>query len=57
MNTQKYQKIVDKHKPKENKIANLITAFIVGGFLGMLANFIMNLYTYIFSSLRLSTIK
>ena len=48
MDTQKYQKIVDKHTPKENKANNLITSFITGGLLGTLANLILELYTYIF---------
>ena len=48
MDTKKYQKIVDKHIPKENRVGNLITSFIVGGSLGTLANLIIELYTYIF---------
>ena len=48
METKKYQKIVDKHVPKENKAENLITAFIVGGLMGILANFLLELYGYLF---------
>ncbi len=48
MEAKKYQKIVDKHAPKENKTVNLITAFIVGGLIGVLANFLLELYGYLF---------
>lgn len=48
MDAKKYQKIVDKHMPKENKIENLITAFIVGGLMGLLANLLLELYGYLF---------
>lgn len=48
MEAKKYQKIVDKHTPAENKVGNLITAFVVGGSLGTLANFLIELYTYLF---------
>lgn len=48
MEAKKYQKIVDKHVPKEDKIENLITTFIVGGLIGLLANFILELYGYLF---------
>lgn len=48
MDINKYQKIVDKHVPKENKTGNLITAFVVGGIMGAIANFVLELYVYIF---------
>ncbi len=48
MDSKKYQEIVNKHIPKENKNQNLVTAFIVGGSMGVLANFLLELYTYIF---------
>ena len=48
MEIKKYQKIVDKHAPVENKGNNLITSFVVGGLMGLLANFILELYTYLF---------
>ena len=48
MDTNKYQSIVDKHVPKENRVGNLITAFITGGVLGLLANFILESYVYLF---------
>lgn len=48
METKKYQKIVDKHTPKEEKGNNLLAAFITGGLLGLLGNFLMDLYAYLF---------
>ena len=48
MDINKYQTIVNKHTPKENKIGNLLTAFITGGILGSLANLILESYKYFF---------
>lgn len=48
MDINKYQRIVDKHVPKENKTGNFITAFVVGGLMGLLANLVLESYTYIF---------
>ena len=48
MDSKKYQQIVDKHTPQENKSGNLVTAFIVGGLMGVLANFLLELYIYAF---------
>lgn len=48
METRKYQKIVEKHTPKENKTSNALAAFITGGLLGLLGNFLIDLYSYIF---------
>lgn len=48
MEIKKYQKIVDKHTPKEEKGNNLLRAFLTGGIIGIVGNFIMNLYAYLF---------
>ena len=48
MDSKKYQEIVDKHVPTENKVFNLLISFTVGGFIGMLANFVLELYIYLF---------
>lgn len=48
MEAKKYQKIVDKHIPKEEKTNNLLTAFLTGGLIGMLGNFLMDIYAYFF---------
>ena len=41
MEAKKYQKIVDKYIPKEEKTNNLLTAFLTGGLIGLLGNFLM----------------
>lgn len=48
MKAKKYQKIVDKHIPKEEKTNNLLTAFLTGGLIGLLGNFLMDIYAYFF---------
>lgn len=44
----KYKKIVDKHTPNNNRLKNAIIAFIVGGFMGILGNFLVDAYSYYF---------
>ena len=48
MESKKYQRIVDKHAPNETKGTNLIIAFLVGGSLGLIADLLMNIYSYYF---------
>ena len=48
MEAKKYQKIVDKHVPKEEKTNNLLAAFLTGGLIGLLGNFLMDIYAYFF---------
>ena len=48
MEAKKYQKIVDKHIPEEEKTNNLLTAFLTGGLIGLLGNFLMDIYAYFF---------
>ena len=48
MEAKKYQKLVDKHVPKEEKTNNLLTAFLTGGLIGLLGNFLMDIYAYFF---------
>ena len=43
-----YTKIVDKHKPKENRFKNSLIAFITGGCIGSIGHFITELYSYLF---------
>ena len=44
MNKQEYKKIVDKHSPKENKVKNMITAFLVGGLVGLIGEVLIKVY-------------
>lgn len=47
MNEKKYNKIVEKHQPKENKILNAIIAFVVGGLIGAFGHLLVELYSYV----------
>ena len=44
-----YTEIVDKHKPKENKIKNMLIAFTVGGLIGVFGQYLTVFYSYIFN--------
>lgn len=41
-----YNKIVMNHKPKEHRVQNAFVAFIVGGLMGVLGEFLLELYTH-----------
>lgn len=43
----KYKDIVEKNIPKENKIKKYIMAFLFGGLLGLIGNFLLEFYSYI----------
>jgi len=47
MEKNKYQKIVEKHKPKEDRLKNGLKAFIVGGIMGMIGQALLEFYSYI----------
>ena len=44
-----YKKIVNKHTTKVNKLKNSIIAFLIGGFMGVLGNFLVDAYSYYFN--------
>jgi stage V sporulation protein AC len=46
MEKNKYKQIVEKHKPKENRLKNGTIAFVVGGLMGVLGEFLVELYAY-----------
>ena len=46
MDKKDYQKIVDKHKPKETRFQNAIIAFFIGGLVGMIGEFLVEFYSY-----------
>ena len=46
MEKNKYKVLVQKHTPKENRLYNGMIAFLIGGFMGVIGNFILNLYSY-----------
>lgn len=47
MKEKKYQEIVDKYKPNENKLINALKAFIIGGLVGVFGNLLIEFYLYI----------
>jgi len=47
MDAKKYKDMVDKHTPKENRLNNGIIAFLVGGMMGVLGEFLLRLYSYL----------
>ena len=49
MEKKRYKEIVEKHKAKENKIRNMFVSFFIGGFVGIIAVFLTDLYSFIFS--------
>ena len=48
MEKNKYKQIVEKNKPKENRLINSTIAFVVGGLMGMLGEFLVQVYSYYF---------
>lgn len=49
MEDNKYKEIVKKHTPKENIALNGLIAFIIGGLMGVIGNFLINFYVSIFN--------
>lgn len=48
MEKQEYKKIVDKYTPKEPRLKNAVVAFLVGGVMGVIGNFLVDFYSYQF---------
>ena len=46
MEKKEYGKIVTKHQAKENRMQNAIIAFLVGGTIGAIAEFLIQMYSY-----------
>ena len=46
MEKNKYKQLVDKHTPKENRMYNGMIAFLSGGLMGVIGQFILQLYSY-----------
>lgn len=44
MDTKKYQLLVHKHCPKEKRLINSFIAFLVGGFMGIIGQFLIDFY-------------
>ena len=49
MEKKEYKKIVDKYTPSESRLKNAFVAFMIGGFMGVLGNFLVDFYSYYFN--------
>lgn len=49
MNIKKYNEIADKNKPQKQVLKHTTSAFLVGGVIGMIGEFFLNLYKELFS--------
>lgn len=49
MTKEEYKKIVDKHTPKVDHIKSMSLAFFVGGFIGMIGQALIDLYSKVFN--------
>lgn len=46
MEKSKYKELYNRHVPKENRLYNCLVCFVVGGFMGMLGQFLIDIYSY-----------
>lgn len=46
MEKNKYKTIVEKYKPKENRLYNGLIAFIIGGLMGVIGELLVEFYSY-----------
>lgn len=46
MEKNRYKDLVSKHTPKENRLYNGLIAFLIGGLMGILGQWILELYSY-----------
>lgn len=46
MDKNKYKDLVNKYTPKENRLYNGLIAFIIGGLMGVLGQFLVDIYSY-----------
>ena len=46
MEKKKYEEIVDKHTPSENIVVNALTAFTIGGIMGIIGQALIDFYSY-----------
>lgn len=46
MEKNKYKDLVSKYKPKENRLYNGLIAFVIGGFMGVIGQFLLEVYSY-----------
>lgn len=44
MEKKEYQNLLEKYKPKENKLKNATIAFVIGGLVGVIGQFLVDFY-------------
>ncbi len=49
MDKNKYKELVERYTPKENRLYNGLIAFIIGGLMGVLGQFLIDLYASLLS--------
>ena len=49
MNIKRYNEIADKNRPQKQVLKHILSAFLVGGIIGMIGEFFLNLYQKLFS--------
>ena len=49
MEKTKYKQIVDNHTPKENRLYNALISFLIGGFMGIIGQLLIEGYSYYFN--------
>ena len=57
MEKSRYQKLVKKYKPNENRLFNGMMAFLVGGIMGIIGQFLVEFITLIFIGCLLTCFK
>lgn len=45
MEKQKYKELTQKYSPKENKLKNMIIAFLIGGLIGLIGQILITFYS------------
>ena len=48
MDNKEYSKLVSFYTPKESLLKNIVISFLVGGLLGFIGNFLVDMYSYMF---------
>lgn len=48
MDKNRYKDLVNKNTPKEDRLNNGLIAFLIGGCMGVLGEFLLNVYAYFF---------
>ena len=48
MEKNEYKNLVQKHTPKEDRLQNGVIAFLIGGCMGVLAQVLIDIYSYSF---------